>query len=527
MESWSRITDSILERYHVKMPIEKRFFLSFLEEDRDHIQKQTVLDCLRTKGFLEDDPRLLQLRDKLRTTTGPSLSYEEFRGCVENHICILKQILRSELIVPRFAEFTECIRDMYEKTLDNTGGHNADYIPQLKRVDPDQYGISVCTVDGQRHNVGDTNTYFSVQSCCKPINYAIALETLGEECVHTYVGREPSGQAFNELLLNKKGRPHNPLINSGAIMTTSLLYPEKDMALRFEELMSTWQRLSGGIHNIGFNNSVYLSEKRTADRNYALAYFMKETNGNKPVGFPENTDLNETLELYFQSCSIEVTTESLSVVASTLANGGINPFTGERIFSPKTVQNVLSMMLTCGLYDYSGEFAFKIGIPAKSGVAGAVMIVIPNVMGIVTWSPRLDDIGNSVRGIDFCKRFGSQFNFHIFDNASDSGKVNPLAIPYENESHVRFSELCMASQQGDLDHLKILFNKGVDFNQSDYDQRTPLHVAVCEGHLNVCKFLIQVTKANIHKKDRWGMTPYAESEKSNNPELKSIFTSNA
>ena len=526
MESWSRITDSILEKNHIKIPIEKRFFLSFIEDVEDLIQKKKVLECLLNKGFLDDDPRLLQLRNKLSMTTGPSLSYEEFKNCVGNHICILKQIFRSELIIPRFTEFTDCIQGIYDQTLSNTGGHNADYIPQLKRVNPDQYGISVCTIDGQRHNVGDTNKYFSVQSCCKPINYAIALETLGEEYVHTYVGREPSGQAFNELLLNKKGQPHNPLINSGAIMTTSLLYPEKDMALRFEELMDIWQRLSGNIHNIGFNNSVYLSEKRTADRNYALAYFMNETSDNKPIGFPENTDLNETLELYFQSCSIEVTTESLSIVAATLANGGINPFTGEKIFSPKTVQNVLSMMLTCGLYDYSGEFAFKIGIPAKSGVAGAVMIVIPNVMGIVTWSPRLDDIGNSVRGIDFCTRFGTQFNFHIFDNATDSSKINPLTTPYENESRVRFSELCMASQQGDLEHLKILFNKGVDFNQSDYDQRTPLHVAVCEGHIDVCKFLIHVTKANVHKKDRWSMTPYEEANRSDNQELKSVFILN-
>ena len=131
------------------------------------------------------------------------------------------------------------------------------------------------------------------------------------------------------------------------------------------------------------NNPVYLSEKKTADRNYALAHFMNETNTNKPIGFPDKTDLNETLELYFQSCSIEINTEILSIVESTLANGGINPYTGEIIFSPKTVRNILSIMQTCGMYDYSGEFAFKIGIPAKSGVAGAIMIVIPNVMGFL------------------------------------------------------------------------------------------------------------------------------------------------
>ena len=144
----------------------------------------------------------------------------------------------------------------------------------------------------------------------------------------------------------------------------------------------------------------------------------------KKTGFPENTDLNETLELYFQSCSIEVTSEILSIVASTLANGGVNPFTGKRVFSCDTVKNILSMMMMCGMYDYSGEFAFKIGIPSKSGVAGAIMIIIPNVMGIVTWSPQLDSIGNSSRGIEFCK-FGKTFNFHIFGNVVNERSDKP------------------------------------------------------------------------------------------------------
>ena len=143
-------------------------------------------------------------------------------------------------------------------------------------------------------------------------------------------------------------------------MTTSMLFSEEELSSRFEKLIDVWQKLSGGLYKIGFNNSVYLSEKKTADRNYALAYFMKEINENKSIGFPENTDLNETLELYFQSCSIEVNTRILSIVAASLANGGTNPFTGVQIFSPETVKNILSVMLTCGMYDYSGEFVLKL-----------------------------------------------------------------------------------------------------------------------------------------------------------------------
>ena len=395
----------------------------------------------------------------------------------------------------------------------------ASYIPQLERVDPDQYGISICTVDGQRYNIGDTKVDFTVQSCCKPINYGIALEELGEEEVHKYVGREPSGQSFNELTLNREGKPHNPLINSGAIMTASLIRNKSNPADRFDNIINIWSRLSGGIHKIGFNNSVYLSEKSTADRNYALAHFMKETNEIKKIGFPENTKLEETMELYFQCCSIEVTTEIMSIVAATLANGGINPFTNEKIWSPSTVKNILSMMLMCGMYDYSGEYAFKIGIPSKSGVAGSIMIVIPNVMGIVTWSPPLDSIGNSSKGIEFCKHFGETFNFHIFDNLSDDTKINPTIDSYSSNKHNEFSELCLSAKQGDLEYLKKLFNLEVDMGQSDYDGRTALHLAVCENHIEIVKFLLNVGKVKKDPKDRWNKTPYDEAIKLNHTEI--------
>ena len=510
MASWTDLTNSLLERKHIKIPIEKRFFYHFLEGDGDNIQKLHVLDELLKHGYLEDDPRLLQLRKNLRIFVKTStMNYEEFKYCIENHICILHKIFRGESVIPAFSVFCKTLKTIYEDSFSYTEGHNADYIPQLARVNPEKYGLSVCTIDGQRYNLGDTTDAFSVQSCCKPLNYGLALETKGEQCVHSYVGREPSGQAFNELLLNKQGIPHNPLINSGAIMTTSLLYPEKPLSDRFEALIQLWTKLSGGIYKIGFNNSVYLSEKNTADRNYALAHFMNETTSNKPTGFPPHTNIQETLELYFQSCSLEVTTQILSIAAATLANGGTNPFTGEIIFSPETVKCILSMMLTCGMYDYSGEFAFKIGLPAKSGVSGAVMIVVPNVMGIATWSPRLDDIGNSVRGIEFCKRFGSTFGFHIFDSMATTA-LDPTRHSYQSESYLLFSELCMAASQGDLEHIKLLFNREMDMNQCDYDGRTALHIAVAESHYDICKFLLQVGKVNDKKKDRWGHTPLSE-----------------
>jgi glutaminase len=328
---------------------------------------------------------------------------------------------------------------------------------------------------------------------------------LGEDEVHKYVGREPSGSAFNELKLNKDLKPHNPLINSGAIMTTSLI--EKDLSLsdRFEFIINKWTELSGGMYKVGFNNSVYLSEKDTADRNFALAYFMKELSG-----FPDGSDINKTLELYFQCCSIEVNCNILAIVAATMANGGINPYTGLRVWKSDTVTNVLSMMLMCGMYDYSGEFAFKIGLPAKSGVAGAIMTVIPGVMGYVTWSPKLDQIGNSYRGIEFSKKMGEIFNIHIFNTMGDTTKDNICNSKYDNNNIKEFYELCLSASKGDLEYLKILFNRNVDMNQSDYDGRTALHLAVSEHKIKVVEYLVNVAKVNTNVKDRWGRTPLSE-----------------
>ena len=190
------------------------------------------------------------------------------------------------------------------------------------------------------------------------------------------MGREPSGQSFNELALNPKGLPHNPMVNAGAIMTTSLIRPDLDIADRFDHVAATWARLTGG-GRIGFNNAVYLSERQTADRNFALGYSMRESGAFRP-----GTDLQQTLEFYFQGCSIEVDAQLLAVAAASLANAGLCPLTEDPVFSAGTVQSCLSLMSSCGMYDFSGEFAFTIGLPAKSGVSGALMLVIPGLMGI-------------------------------------------------------------------------------------------------------------------------------------------------
>lgn len=306
--------------------------------------------------------------------------------------------------------FTSHIDELYESAKKQSGGKVADYIPQLAKFSPDLWGVSVCTVDGQRHSIGDTKVPFCLQSCVKPLKYAIAVNDLGTEYVHRYVGKEPSGLRFNKLFLNEDDKPHNPMVNAGAIVVTSLIKQGVNNAEKFDYVMQFLNKMAGNEY-VGFSNATFQSERESGDRNFAIGYYLKEKKC-----FPEGTDMVGILDFYFQLCSIEVTCESASVMAATLANGGFCPITGERVLSPEAVRNTLSLMHSCGMYDFSGQFAFHVGLPAKSGVAGGILLVVPNVMGMMCWSPPLDKMGNSVKGIHFCHDLVSLCNFHNYDN---------------------------------------------------------------------------------------------------------------
>jgi len=461
-------------------------------------------------GILQDDPRLQKISeafDRITRTKGKGckVTLYEFKKTVTQHV-IVKKTLTGDLVIPDFQSFTHEITQIFNATKGNKGGKVADYIPQLARVNAEQYAVSICTIDGQRFSFGDYRKRFCLQSICKPINYCIAHEELDEETVHNHIGREPSGRSFNEMALNNDLLPHNPLINSGAIMCSSLIQRDLNVADRFEHVLKTWTDLSGGV-NPTFNNSVYLSERQTADRNFALAYFMRENKA-----FPPKTDIIETLEFYFQCCSIEATSTSVAAVAATLANGGLNPLTGTKVFNSSTVKNCLSLMNSCGMYDFSGEFAFKIGFPAKSGVSGALLVVIPNVMGICLWSPRLDELGNSVRGVEFCKTLGEKYNFHNYDIlVNNSTKKDPRKKRYESKIDSVMA-LIWAASAGDMDELQRLNAMGADLNAADYDGRTAMHLAAAEGQFEVVKYFIN-KDVNLSPKDRWGGTPLKDARK--------------
>nr|XP_005986310.1 PREDICTED: glutaminase liver isoform, mitochondrial isoform X4 [Latimeria chalumnae] len=352
-----------------------------------------------------------------------------------------------------------------------------------------------------RYSVGDTKIPFCLQSCVKPLEYAIAVHEYGTDYIHRYVGKEPSGLKFNKVFLNEEDKPHNPMVNAGAIVISSLVKPELNTAEKFDYVMQFLYKMAGNEH-VGFSNATFQSEKETGDRNYAIGYYLKEKRC-----FPAGADMIAALDFYFQLCSIEVTCESSSVMAATLANGGFCPITGERVLSGEAVRNTLSLMHSCGMYDFSGQFAFHVGLPAKSGVSGAVLLVVPNVMGMMCWSPSLDRLGNSVRGIHFCQELVSLFNFHNYDNLRHSTKkLDPRRDGTEARNKSLVS-LLFAAYSGDVSALRRFALSAMDMEQKDYDSRTALHVAAAEGHTEVVQFLIEACRVNPFVKDRWGNTP--------------------
>uniref|UniRef100_A0A8C9S9E5 glutaminase n=1 Tax=Scleropages formosus TaxID=113540 RepID=A0A8C9S9E5_SCLFO len=475
-----------------------------IAEGQEKIPAHKFVTALKATGLRTGDPRLKECMEMLKvtlksTSDGVMLDRHLFKKCVQSNIVLLTQAFRKKFVIPDFQSFASHVDELYESAKKLSGGQVADYIPQLAKFSPDLWGVALCTVDGQRHTVGDTKVPFCLQSCVKPLKYAVAVHDHGTEYVHRFIGKEPSGLRFNKLFLNEDGEEPQTFVS---ICQTSFIHIFN--AEKFDYVMNFLNKMAGNEY-VGFSNATFQSERESGDRNFAIGYYLKEKKC-----FPEGTDMTSILDFYFQLCSIEVTCESASVMAATLANGGFCPITGERVLSPEAVRNTLSLMHSCGMYDFSGQFAFHVGLPAKSGVSGGILLVVPNVMGVMCWSPPLDKLGNSVRGIQFCTDLVSLFNFHNYDNLRHFAKKLDPRREGGDQRVKSVINLLFAAYTGDVSALRRFALSSMDMEQRDYDSRTALHVAAAEGHTEVVRFLLEACKVNPVPRDRWGNTPMDE-----------------
>lgn len=305
----------------------------------------------------------------------------------------------------------QVLKVLHERYAALRDGAVADYIPELSHANPDHFGICIATRDGHLYEVGDTRQKFTIQSISKALSYGLALEDRGEDHVLSRIGVEPSGDAFNAISLKAgSGTPFNPMINAGAIATCGQILKTGGES-RIERITAYLSRCAGG--QLDIDQEIYRSESETGHRNRAIGWMLRN------FGIIDE-DPHDILETYFQQCSLRVTCADLAVMGATLANQGINPISGERAIAHEYVDNVLAVMASSGMYDWSGEWIYRVGLPAKSGVGGGILAVLPGQLGIGVFSPPLDEQGNSVRGIRVCMDLARELSLHMF---------NPSAVP--------------------------------------------------------------------------------------------------
>jgi glutaminase len=323
------------------------------------------------------------------------------------------------------------LETLHERFAGVRDGQVATYIPELAKTDPDLFGICLATVDGFLYEVGDSRHEFTLQSISKPFVYGLALDDNGVEHMLTKTGVEPSGDAFNAISLHRAtGRPFNPMITAGAIATTGQVRADSSQQ-RVTRILEMFGRYTG--HPMRIDPAVYDSENRTGHRNRAIGHLLR----NFEI---LDDDPTATVDAYFQQCSIPVHCADLALMGATLANQGVNPVTGVRAIEDAHVENVLSVMASCGMYDFSGGWIYNVGMPAKSGVSGGVLAVLPGQFGIGVFSPRIDEQGNSVRALKVCEEVSRAWELHQF---------NP---PYCPQSSRRLSYSCAERNSSRIRH---------------------------------------------------------------------------
>lgn len=324
-------------------------------------------------------------------------------------------------VLPPRSRVAQLVTEAHRRYTDLDDGEVADYIPALAVADASNFGLSVTGVDGSVYEAGDVGVAFSIQSISKAFVFALVCEELGHEPVHERIGVNNTGLAFNSLIAMElnAGSPMNPMVNAGAIATTGLV-PAASAEERWRRIRQGLSRFAG--RELALDQDVYSSEADTNLRNRAIGKLLQSYGR-------LDTDPMETVDVYTRQCSLSVTAHDLGVMGATLADGGVNPVTGEQVVSPDVCRDTLTVLASCGMYERSGEWLFEIGLPAKSGVSGGIVAISPGKGAVGSYSPRLDAAGNSVRGQRACAFLSRSLGLNLFASAR-SGSIT------SKETHV-------------------------------------------------------------------------------------------
>ena len=553
---------SQLESLKNKSKREADLFFSLCENGQDFVKSIKLKEAISQSGLKPNDNRLQSLFKRLEAH-GDKIVFEDFISIIRTSGLLVEKALRGQLALPDFNDFSKNLDKIFDEVKKIRGGELASYIPPLAEVDPDQFGIAIVTIDGQIYQRGDSLKDFSIQSMCKPFNYCFAMEEMGLEKVHKHVGQEPSGRQFDDLTLlartasgnytgeyakdNLEGRfsrvPFNPMVNAGAIMTAGLINPEDSYTQRLRHIRQKFGGLIGWTADDSpsaemprFNKDMARQENFKGYNNIAMGYLLMAT-GSLPhtktdlhkdihpdedeFDFYIEPAVTEALKLYFSICSLEMTATDVAMAAATLANSGVCPISQDRVLSQKTVRNCLPVLQSSGMYNASGTFFQQVGLPAKSGVGGGVLLVVPQLMGICIFSPRLDAQGNSVRGLEMSKRLTSKYLVHTFDGTmTDTDRLDPK-LPIARWEANSCGEAIWAASNGNIRTLESLVSQQRDLQTGDYDIRTPLHLASAEGQLEVVKFLLDNGVKPIP--DRWGGYPISDARNNNHQKIVDLF----
>ncbi|MBN3290119.1 GLSL Glutaminase, partial [Polypterus senegalus] len=453
---WHNISKSDSLQLHSRKKVAADvLFESFASEGR--VGTSQFFEAIWSSGIRKTDPRIKDCYSLMRKLQQPDVSVDRntFHRCVTGFVSFILKALQGRFVIPDFPTFAEETQRIFMKCKQLTS-----FKPELncQEENSQKWGVSICTVDGQRLSLGDSADPCLLGECSWPLMYGIAVDQFSVDHIHRYVGMEEYSKYDSSFVLTKNETPHTPLIETGAIIIASLLQLATGLGGEDEEKYETC--------------------------------------------FPDMADIGATLDLLLQCLSTEMTCDSGAVLAASLANGGLCPLSGDQVLSSDCVRNTLSVMQVAGMNDYSRTFHFKTSLPAMSSKNGTMQIVVPGVMGIMCWSTQLDTFGNSLMGVHFCQELVTTFQLHSFDIRTPFRQVVTYRQWKAESEGYQIMNILLAAYRGDVLSLRRYLLSGADVNCVDYDGRSALHVAASEGHVEVIKFLVENAGADYMAQDR-------------------------